>query len=82
MKLNLKNPLVFLDVETTGINVATDRIVEITILKVFPNGKEEIKTYLVNPTIPIDPRATAIHGISDEDVKNLPSFSEIAQNTC
>jgi DNA polymerase III subunit epsilon len=79
MKLNLKNPLVFLDVETTGINVATDRIVEITILKVFPNGKEETKTFRVNPTIPIDPRAIAIHGISDDDVKNLPPFNEIAQ---
>jgi DNA polymerase III subunit epsilon len=79
MKLNLKNPLVFLDVETTGINVATDRIVEITILKVHPNGKEETKTLRINPTIPIDPRATAIHGISDDDVKNLPAFNEIAK---
>lgn len=79
MKLNLKNPLVFLDIETTGINIATDRIVEITILKVYPNGKEETKTFRLNPTIPIDPRATAIHGISNDDVKDLPSFNEIAK---
>jgi DNA polymerase-3 subunit epsilon len=80
MKLNLKNPIIFLDLETTGINVATDRIVEITILKVLPNGKEEAKTYRLNPTIPIDPRAIAIHGITDEDVKDCPTFAEIAQS--
>ncbi len=79
MELNLKNPLVFLDIETTGLNIATDRIVEITILKVYPNGKEEVKTYRVNPEIPIDPRATAIHGITNEDVKDKPTFKEIAQ---
>ncbi len=79
MKLNLKNPLIFLDLETTGINIATDRIVEITMLKVFPNGKEELKTYRVNPTIKIDPKAIAIHGITDDDVKDSPTFNEIAQ---
>jgi len=79
MELNLKNPLIFLDLETTGINIATDRIIEITFLKIFPNGKEEVKTYRVNPTIPIDPKAIAIHGITDEDVKNAPTFNEIAQ---
>ncbi len=80
MNLNLKNPLVFLDIETTGINIASDRIVEITIFKVFPNDKkEEVKTYRVNPTIPIDPKAIAIHGITNEDVKDAPTFNEIAQ---
>jgi DNA polymerase-3 subunit epsilon len=79
MNLNLKNPLVFIDIETTGLNIATDRIVEITLLKVHPNGKEEIKTYRVNPEIPIDPKSTAIHGITDEDVKDAPTFKEIAQ---
>lgn len=79
MKLNLKNPLVFFDLETTGINIAADRIVEISYLKIFPNGNEESKTYRVNPTIPIPPQTTDIHGISDEDVKDEPSFAELAK---
>jgi DNA polymerase-3 subunit epsilon len=79
MDLQLRNPLIFLDLETTGINVATDRIIEITMLKVFPNGKEEIKTYRINPTIPIDPKAIAVHGIKDEDLKDCPTFNAIAQ---
>ncbi len=80
MKLNLKNPIVFFDLETTGINVASDRIVEISYLKVFPNGTEESKTYRVNPTVPIPKQASDIHGIKDEDVKDEPAFSEIAKN--
>jgi DNA polymerase-3 subunit epsilon len=80
MKLNLKNPLIFFDLETTGIDVATDRIVEISYLKVFPNGDEESKTMKVNPTIPIPPKVTAIHGITDEDVKDAPKFNEIAKS--
>ncbi len=80
MKLNLKNPLIFFDLETTGVDVATDRIVEISYLKVYPNGNEESKTIRVNPGIPIPPKATSIHGITDEDVKNAPSFKEIAKN--
>ncbi len=79
MELQLKNPLIFFDLETTGINIASDRIVEISWLKVQPDGRESIQTQLVNPTIPIDPRATAIHGISDEDVKDQPTFSEMAR---
>ena len=79
MKLNLKNPLVFFDLETTGISIASDRIVEISLLKVNPNGKEEVKTWRVNPTIPIDPRATAIHGITDEDIKDAPTFLSLAK---
>ncbi len=79
MELNLKNPIVFFDLETTGINVATDRIVEISYLKVYPNGKQESQTYRVNPTIPISEKATSIHGIRDEDIKDCPPFSEIAQ---
>lgn len=79
MELTLKNPLVFFDLETTGVNVASDRIVEISWLKILPDGKESGKTLLVNPTIPIDPRAIAIHGITDEDVKDKPSFSELAR---
>jgi DNA polymerase-3 subunit epsilon len=80
MELELKNPIVFFDLETTGINVASDRIVEISWLKIMPGGQETGFTQLVNPTIPIDPKATEIHGISDEDVKDKPSFKEIARS--
>jgi DNA polymerase-3 subunit epsilon len=80
MKLNLKNPIVFFDLETTGINVASDRIVEISYLKVFPDGKEESKTYRVNPTIPIPKQASDIHGILNEDVKDKPTFAELAKS--
>lgn len=79
MQLNLKNPIVFFDLETTGINPATDRIVEICYLKVHPNGKEETKTILVNPDMPIPPSSTAVHGITDEKVANCPKFKEIAK---
>lgn len=80
MKLNLKNPIIFFDLETTGIDVATDRIVEISYLKVFPNGEEEIKTLRVNPGIPIPEEVSDIHGITDEDIKDAPKFSEIAKS--
>ncbi len=80
MDLNLKNPLVFFDLETTGINVASDRIVEISYLKIFPNGDEEAKTMKINPTIAIPEHSTQIHGITDEDVKDSPAFAEIAQS--
>lgn len=80
MKLNLKNPLVFFDLETTGINVSTDRIVELSYLKIYPDGTEETKTFLINPTIPIPPNVTAIHGIKDEDVKDAPTFVEVAKS--
>jgi DNA polymerase-3 subunit epsilon len=79
MKLNLRNPIVFFDLETTGINVASDRIVEISILKVHVDGHEESLTYRVNPEMPIPPQSTAIHGISDEDVKDSPTFKELAK---
>ena len=78
MNLKLKRPIVFFDLETTGVQVAKDRIVEISILKVFPNGNKESKTWLVNPTIPIPEVTTAIHGISDEEVANEPTFKELA----
>ena len=79
MQLNLKNPLVFFDLETTGINIVKDRIVEISYMKVHPNGKEECKTRRINPEMPIPPESTAIHGITDEDVKKCPTFKEIAK---
>jgi DNA polymerase III, epsilon subunit and related 3''-5'' exonucleases len=80
MQLNLRNPLVFFDLETTGTNPVTDRIVEICYLKVNPNGTEESKTILVNPGMPIPAQASAIHGISDADVANCPTFKEVARN--
>ena len=69
MKLNLKNPLVFFDLETTGTNINSDRIVEICYLKVYPNGNEESKTMRINPEMHISEASSAIHGIYDEDVK-------------
>ncbi|HAO14557.1 MAG TPA: DNA polymerase III subunit epsilon [Tenacibaculum sp.] len=78
MELNLKKPIVFFDLETTGINIATDRIVEISILKVFPNGNKESKTWLVNPEIQISEEATAVHGITNEKVVSEPTFKELA----
>ena len=78
MRLNLKRPLVFFDLETTGVNTEKDRIVEISCLKIMPDGKEESKTWRVNPQMPIPEQATAIHGITDEDVKDCPVFGEIA----
>ncbi len=79
MELNLKNAIVFFDLETTGINVASDRIVEISWLKIQPDGQETSYTQRINPCIPIDPKAIAIHGITDEDVKDMPTFKEIAR---
>jgi len=80
MKLQLRNPLVFFDLETTGIDVAVDRIVEISYLKIYPNGDEESKTMKINPGMPIPPKATNIHGITDEDVRDAPTFQEVAKS--
>ena len=80
MQLNLKRPIVFFDIESTGLNVATDRIVELCVVKVLPNGDIEIKTRRVNPTIPISPEAQAVHGISNDDVKDCPTFKSIAKS--
>ena len=78
MELNLNRPLIFIDLETTGINVATDRIIEICLIKVDPDGTQETFTQRVNPTIPISQEAFEVHGISQEDVKNEPTFAELA----
>jgi DNA polymerase-3 subunit epsilon len=80
MKLNLRNPLIFFDLETTGIDVANDRIVEISYFKIYPNGDEESKTMKINPTIPIPEKVVAIHGIRDEDVRDAPTFNAIARS--
>lgn len=78
MKLNLKKPLVIFDLETTGTDVVKDRIVEISILKIHPNGEEQTHTWLINPERSIPPEVTAVHGISDEDVADKPTFKELA----
>ncbi len=78
MQLNLNKPICFFDLETTGINVASDRIVEISILKVFPNGNKESYTWRVNPEMPIPKQASDIHGITNEMVANEPTFNELA----
>ena len=78
MKLNLQNPIIFFDLETTGIDVAKDRIVELCYIKIFPNGNEESKSMRINPGIPIPKSASEVHGIYDEDVKDCPMFKDIA----
>ena len=85
MQLALKNPLLFFDIESTGLNVASDRIVEISLVKVSPAAPGqpndvEVKTRRINPTIPITPGAQAVHGISDEDVKDCPTFKQLAKS--
>jgi DNA polymerase III subunit epsilon len=80
LELILKRPIAFLDLETTGINIATDRIVEISVLKISPSHKEEWLSTRVNPEMPIPPKSSAIHGIMDEDVVGSPTFREIARN--
>lgn len=79
MKLHLKNPIIFFDLETTGINIAKDRIVEIALLKVNIDGSEESFCYKVNPEMPIPKVTSEIHGIYDEDVKDSPTFKELAK---
>ncbi len=79
MNLNLTKPIVFFDLETTGVNIATDRIVEISILKVFPNGNKESKTWLVNPEMEIPKESSEIHGITNEQVVTEPTFKELAK---
>ena len=80
MKLNLRRPLVFFDLETTGVNILKDRIVEISIVKLMPDGSEMVKTRRVNPEMPIPAQATAVHHITDEDVASEPTFRQIAKS--
>lgn len=80
MKLELKNPIIFLDLETTGVDPAKDRIVEISMVKVSPSGEREIKTRRLNPEMPIPAGATAVHHITDEDVKDCPTFKAVAKS--
>jgi DNA polymerase-3 subunit epsilon len=79
MNLNLKLPVCFFDLETTGANISTDRIIEIAVIKLMPNGETIRKSNLINPTIPIPAETTAIHGITDEDVRDKPQFKDVAK---
>lgn len=78
MKLNLRRPIVFFDLETTGVNISRDRIVEISYIKILPGGEEQEKTFRVNPGISIPEESTAIHHITNEDVSDKPSFRQLA----
>jgi len=78
MKLQLQRPIAFVDLETTGINISTDRIVEIAIIKIMPDGTRLVKRRLINPQMPIPAASSAIHGITDEMVKDAPTFKQVA----
>lgn len=80
MKLKLTRPIIFFDIEATGLNISTDRIVELCLIKIYPNGNEETQTLRFNPGIPISPEATAVNGIHDEDVAECPFFKEKAKD--
>ena len=78
MPLQLKRPLVFIDLETTGVNLSTDRIVEIAIIKIIPDGSKFSKQKILNPQMPIPKSSSAIHGITDEKVRDAPTFKQVA----
>lgn len=78
--LRLARPIVFFDLETTGTDPAWDRIVEIAVLRIEPDGRSEVRTRRINPERPIPPEATAVHGIRDEDVREAPTFRQIARS--
>ena len=80
MELKLKRPIIFFDLETTGVDISNDRVVEVSMIKITPSGEEVVKTRKINPQMPIPSEATAIHGISDEDVKDEPTFAQIARS--
>ena len=80
MKLKLKRPIIFFDLETTGVDTSHDRIVEISMIKIMPDGEEIVKTRRLNPGMHIPEEATAVHGITDEDVKDCPSFAQVARS--
>ena len=80
MNLNLKRPIIFFDLETTGVDTSRDRIVEISMVKVMPDGEEIVKTRRINPEMHIPAEATEVHHITDEDVKDCPTFKQIAKS--
>src|SRR5580693_1542515 len=80
MKLNLKRPLAFFDIESTGTNVGLDRIVELSVIKLNPDGTEEVKTWRINPGMPIPIESSMVHGIYDKDIKDEPEFKTLASS--
>lgn len=80
MKLNLKRPAIVFDLETTGVNLTQDRIIELSVIKIHPDGLEETKTRRINPGMPIPPSSTEVHGITDEDVADCPTFDQVAKS--
>ncbi len=78
MSLQLTRPLVFIDLETTGTNLSTDRIVEIAIIKIFPDGTRAVKQKLINPQMPVPKSSSDIHGITDDKIKDAPTFKQVA----
>lgn len=80
MKLNLEKPIIFFDLETTGTNITSDRIVELSFIKVYPDGREEKKSRRINPQMHIPEASTAVHHITDEDVKDCPTFAQISKD--
>ena len=79
MKLNLQKPLVIFDLETTGLDLVKDRVIQISYIKVYPDGREERGDHLVNPEKPIEPIITQLTGISNDDVKDKPTFKQLAK---
>jgi DNA polymerase-3 subunit epsilon len=78
MKLQLTRPIAFIDLETTGLNISTEKIVEIAIVKILPDGTKQVKRKLINPQIPIPAASSELHGITDEMVKDAPTFKQAA----
>src|SRR5215467_10288826 len=78
MKLQLQRPIAFIDLETTGVNISTDKIVEIAIIKILPDGNKLVKRKLINPQMPIPATSTDVHGITDEMVKDASTFKQVA----
>ncbi|WP_078832855.1 3'-5' exonuclease [Sediminibacterium ginsengisoli] len=78
MKLQLTRPIAFIDLETTGVNISTDRIIELAVVKIMPDGSRQVKRKLINPLMPIPAGSSEIHGITDEMVKDAPSFKQVA----
>lgn len=78
MKLRLQRPIAFIDLETTGINITTDKIIELAIIKILPDGSKQVKRKLINPQMPIPAASSAIHGITDDMVKDAPTFKQVA----
>ena len=80
MELKLTRPIIFFDLETTGVDTSRDRIVEISLVKIMPDGEQIIKTRRINPTIPIPKEASDVHHITDEDVRDQPTFKQVAKS--